>query len=100
MRPEEAPARRASGAARNAREGRRPAPSRGRSTMRRHWTGDVWVDASLLRGEELIAEARARAARRARLRDARPPRHGVRVWLGSALLAAVTGCSARRPPGR
>jgi hypothetical protein len=56
--------------------------------MRRHWTGDVWVDASLLRGEELIAEARARAARRARLRDARPPRHGVRVWLGSALLAA------------
>jgi hypothetical protein len=34
-----------------------------------------------------MAAARAFTARRALLRDSRPPRRGVRVWLGSFLLA-------------
>ena len=56
--------------------------------MRRRSTGDVWVDAKLLQVEEWVTEARQLEARRARLRDARPPRRGVRVWLAAALLAA------------
>ncbi len=60
-----------------------------RAEMRRYWTGDVWVDASLLRGEALMAEARAMAARRALLRDARSPRRGLRIRLGAALLAVA-----------
>jgi hypothetical protein len=59
----------------------------GRSIMKRHVTGDVWTDAKLLQAEELVAEARAFTARRALVRDSRPPRRGVRVWLGSFLLA-------------
>lgn len=55
--------------------------------MRRRLTGDIWVDARLLHAEELVAEAHAFTARRALLRDARPPRRGLRVWLGSFLLA-------------
>src|SRR5262245_17035816 len=55
--------------------------------MRRHATGDVWTDAKLLQAEELMADARGRAARRALLRNARPPRGGMRAWLGGVLLA-------------
>ena len=55
--------------------------------MRRLWTGDVWVDAKLLQAEERAAEARALTAHRALLRTARPTRRGVRVRLGSVLLA-------------
>jgi hypothetical protein len=55
--------------------------------MKRHVTGDVWTDAKLLHAEELVAGARSAAARRAILRDLRPPRRGVRVRLGSFLLA-------------
>jgi len=59
-----------------------------RFTVSRRWTGDVWTDAKLLQADELVAEARAFAARRALLRDPRPPRRPVRAWLGSLLLAA------------
>jgi hypothetical protein len=55
--------------------------------MKRHSTGDVWTDANLLRAQERVAAARAFTARRALLGDARSPRRGVRVWLGSFLLA-------------
>ena len=55
--------------------------------MKRHFTGDGWTDAKLLQVEERVAEARAFAARRALLRDSRLPRRGVRVRLGSFLLA-------------
>jgi hypothetical protein len=56
--------------------------------MKRRFTGDIWADAKLLHAEELAAEARVRVARRALLRDSRPPRRRARVWLGSLLLAA------------
>ncbi len=56
--------------------------------MTRHFTGDLWADAKLLHAEELRAEARAFTARRAALRDSRRPRRGMRVWLGTFLLAA------------
>ena len=46
------------------------------SSMRRFWTGDVWVDAKLLQAEERAAEARAYTARRALLRAARGSRSG------------------------
>src|SRR5262245_7624 len=62
--------------------------ARGRATMRRYVTGDVWTDAKLLHAEERMAEARAVTARRACLRASRPPRRGVRRWLGWVLLAA------------
>jgi hypothetical protein len=55
--------------------------------MKRPSTGDVWTDVKLLQAEERMAAARAFTARRALLRDSRPPRRGVRVWLGSFLLA-------------
>jgi hypothetical protein len=55
--------------------------------MKRHFTGDVWADAKLLQAEERAAEARAFTAQRVLLRDSRPPRHSVRIWLGSFLLA-------------
>src|SRR5215813_10165021 len=55
--------------------------------MRRHATGDVWTDAKLLQAEELMADARVWAARRALLRGPRAPRGGVRGWLGGVLLA-------------
>jgi hypothetical protein len=58
-----------------------------RSCMRRPWTGDVWTDAKLLESQERIAEAHALAARRPLLRASRPPGRGVRIWLGSCLLA-------------
>ena len=57
------------------------------SSMRRFWTGDVWVDAKLLQAEERAAEARAYTARRALLRAARGSRSGVRVRLGTLLIA-------------
>jgi hypothetical protein len=56
--------------------------------MKTYGLGDSWAEACLQRTEEMLAEARARAARRALLRDARPPRRWARVWLGSALIAA------------
>ena len=59
-----------------------------RSTVKRPSTGDIWADTRLLQAEERMAEARALAARRALLRDPRPPGRGVRIWLGSLLLAA------------
>jgi hypothetical protein len=55
--------------------------------MRTYGNGDPRVEAYLLRAEEIVAEARAFSARRALLRDARPPRRQARVWLGSVLLA-------------
>jgi hypothetical protein len=55
--------------------------------MRRPSTGDLWSEAHLLQAEERLAEARAFAARRALLREPRPPRRGVRGRLGSFLLA-------------
>ncbi len=55
--------------------------------MRTYRTGDSWTDAHLLLAEERMAEACAFVARRALLRDARPPRRLTRVWLGSILLA-------------
>lgn len=69
--------------------------------MKRHVTGDVWTDAKLLRAEELVAEARASTARRALRWDSRPPRRGVRVWLGAVLLAMsqrLLGSLAGRDP--
>jgi acyl-coenzyme A thioesterase PaaI-like protein len=60
---------------------------KGKSIVKRNVTGDLWADAKLLQAEERVAEARAFTARRALLRDSRPPRRGVRVWLGSFLLA-------------
>ena len=56
--------------------------------MKRYVTGDIWADAKLLHIEEQVAEARAFTARRTLLRGSRPSRRGVRVWLGSLLLAA------------
>jgi hypothetical protein len=56
--------------------------------MRTYQTGDSWTEAYLLRAEERVAEARVFSARRALLRDARPPRRPARVWLGSVLLVA------------
>jgi hypothetical protein len=58
--------------------------------MRTCRTNDAWTEAGLLRTEEMLAEARTLAARRALLRDPRPrpPRRRARVWLGSVLLAA------------
>src|SRR5262249_60953722 len=56
--------------------------------MRTYRTGDSWTDAYLIRADERMAEACAYVARRALLRDARPPRRPARVWLGSILLAA------------
>ena len=55
--------------------------------MRTYRIGDPRVEAYLLRAEEQVAEARAFSARRALIRDTRPPRRPVRVWLGSLLLA-------------
>jgi hypothetical protein len=55
--------------------------------MGQYWIGDAWTEACLLKAEEALEEARARSARRALLRDARPPRRTARVWLGSVLLA-------------
>jgi hypothetical protein len=65
-----------------------PTGERSVNIMKRHVTGDIWTDAKLLQAEERMAQARAFTARRALLRDSRPPRRGVRVWLGSFLLAA------------
>ena len=56
--------------------------------MRRYYIGDLWTEAYLLKAEEALAEARASSARRALLRDARPPRRRAQVWLSSVLLAA------------
>jgi hypothetical protein len=56
--------------------------------MKHYLTGDPWTEAKLLHAEELHAEARAHAARWALLREARPPRRRLRVWLGTLLLAA------------
>jgi len=71
--------------------------------MKRYLTGDVWADAMLLHAEEHMAEARAFTARRALLRDSRAPRRGVRVWLGSFLLAVGhrlrLGAKLRGPGG-
>ena len=58
------------------------------SIMRRLSTGDLWADAKLLQAEERMAEARAFAARQTLLRDSRPAPRGVRVRLGTLLLAA------------
>jgi len=55
--------------------------------MRTYRIGDPRVEAYLLKAEETLAEARAFTARRALLRDARPPRRAARVWLGAVLLA-------------
>jgi hypothetical protein len=55
--------------------------------MRTYRAGDPRVEAYLLRAEGTLAEARAFTARRALVRDARPPRRPARVWLGSVLLA-------------
>jgi hypothetical protein len=55
--------------------------------MKRYSTGDFWADARLLEAEERMAAARAATAGWALLRDGRPPRRGVRLWLGSILLA-------------
>ena len=55
--------------------------------MRMYHIGDPRAEAYLLKVEEMLAEARAFSARRALLRDARPPRRKARVWLGSVLLA-------------
>jgi hypothetical protein len=55
--------------------------------MRTYRIGDLRTEAYLLKAEEAMAEARAFSARRALLRDARPPRRKARVWLGCLLLA-------------
>ena len=55
--------------------------------MRQLRVGDAWDEFELMRAKDILAEARARAARRALLRDLRAPRRGARVWLGSVLLA-------------
>jgi hypothetical protein len=57
--------------------------------MRTYRSGDLWTDAGLLRVEEMLAEARAVTARRAALRETRPLRRAMRVWLGTALLAVA-----------
>jgi hypothetical protein len=54
--------------------------------MRRQYIHDPAVQAQLIRAEEVLEEARAFTARRALLRDARPPRRRARVWLGSVLI--------------
>jgi hypothetical protein len=54
--------------------------------MRMYHIDDPRTEAYLLKVEEMLAEARAFSARRALLRDARPPRRKARVWLGSILL--------------
>ena len=61
---------------------------RGRDLMRPRFTGDVWTDAKLLQAEELMVEAREFAACRALLPAIRPARRGVRMWIGTVLLAA------------
>jgi hypothetical protein len=53
----------------------------------RGYVDDPWAQAYLIRAEERLADARARAARQALLRNARPPRRRAQVWLGSVLLA-------------
>jgi hypothetical protein len=68
--------------------------------MKRYSTGDPWTDAKLLHAEERMADARAHATRRALLRNAEPTRRrgGVRLWLGSRLVAAghrLLGAAAR-----
>src|SRR5262245_7292002 len=55
--------------------------------MRQSPIRDAVVEYWLLQAEERLADARALAARRALLRDARPPRRRPRVWLGSVLIA-------------
>jgi hypothetical protein len=55
--------------------------------MRRYSTGDAWTEACLVRAEEAMEDARARSARRALLRQLRPPRRTARVRLGFLLLA-------------
>jgi hypothetical protein len=57
--------------------------------MRRHFTGDLWVDAHLVQRDERLAEARAIAAQRALRRGSRPPRRRLRRWLGVFLLAVA-----------
>ena len=57
--------------------------------MRTYRIGDPWTEAYLLRAQDQLAEARTYVARRALLRDARPPRRPARVWLGSVLLSAA-----------
>jgi hypothetical protein len=66
--------------------------------MRRLQLDDPWVESMWLRSEERFAEARARAARRASLRDARPAaRRRARRWLGSLLLALAHRLLAPAP---
>jgi hypothetical protein len=59
------------------------------AVMQAHRSGDFWTDAGLLRVEEMLAEGRASTAQRALVRETRPPRRPVRVWLGSVLLAVA-----------
>jgi hypothetical protein len=54
--------------------------------MRWQFVNDPVVHAQLIRAEEVLEQARAFTARRALLRDARPPRRRARVWLGSVLI--------------
>jgi hypothetical protein len=55
--------------------------------MRPNGILDPQTEVYLLRAEEVLAGALASKARRALLRDSRPPRPRARVWLGSVLLA-------------
>ena len=70
--------------------------------MRRVPIGDPWLKHDLVprgpglpepavRAEEVFAEARAFAARRALLRESHAPRRAARICLGSALLAVGHG---------
>jgi hypothetical protein len=68
--------------------------------MRTYGNTDSWTEACLLRTEEMLAEARALAARRALVRDLRPPRRRARVWLGTVLLAAGQRLLGSVPAGR
>ena len=54
--------------------------------MRTYRVGDAWTEACLLKAQEALEEARASSARRACLREARPPRRPARVWLGWVLV--------------
>jgi len=58
--------------------------------VRRYSIGDAWTEACLLKAEEALEEARARSARRARLREDRPPRRPVRVWLAGRKVRGLT----------